>query len=54
MPFTNFAPGEPDSGTGENCVSMYFPDGTWADVPCDGRYVTGYVCMIRDGAAGGH
>jgi len=55
LPFLNFHPGEPNLGSAENCLSMYFPDGTWADVPCDGQYATGYVCMIRAGGAmGGH
>ena len=53
LAYENWHSGEPNLGTAENCLSMYFPDGTWADVPCDGRYITGYVCMINAAAGGG-
>ena len=49
--YTHFNPGEPNSGTSENCVNMYFDDGTWADVPCSPNpYTSGFICMINIGA----
>lgn len=36
---------QPDNaGGGENCAAIYFPDGTWADVPCGSMYPA--VCEI--------
>ena len=53
-----FHPGEPNMGSGENCMNMYF-DGSfaWADVPCElNVWTSGYVCMIERavGGSGGH
>ena len=32
--FTKFQPGEPNGGTGENCVTIGQDKGLWADVCC--------------------
>lgn len=29
-----FQPGEPNGGTGENCLWMYFENGNWIDIGC--------------------
>ena len=50
--YTHFNPGEPNSGTSENCVNMYFDDGTWADVPCSQNgYTSGFICQVVIAAA---
>ena len=44
--FTNWYPGRPDGGDSENCMHMYYDDGTWNDNFCDhGIYVA--VCSKR-------
>ena len=32
--YTKFQPGEPNGGTGENCMNMYYENGNWIDVNC--------------------
>ena len=34
LPFTNFAPGEPNNVNNEDCVEA-FQDGRWNDISCD-------------------
>eukprot|EP01052_Picozoa_sp_SAG31_P021856 SAG31_NODE_1710_length_7473_cov_3.782072_8_plen_275_part_00 len=53
--YSNFASSEPNQGTNENCVILYFPDGTWADAPCEAnQWSSGYICMMPPQSRGGH
>ena len=36
--FTNWGEDEPDDGESENCMGMYWSDGTWYDINCDYPY----------------
>ncbi|XP_067684588.1 perlucin-like protein [Haliotis asinina] len=43
---TDWAPGQPDSKTSENCLLLYKPSGfKWHDASCSGKY--DYVCERR-------
>ena len=34
MPYSNWANGEPNGGTNENCAFLISSDGRWIDCPC--------------------
>ena len=36
--FTNWGEDEPDDGESENCMGMYWSDGTWYDINCEYPY----------------
>ncbi|XP_060588901.1 perlucin-like [Ruditapes philippinarum] len=50
--YTNWAPGEPNSGTGENCLALFdMEQYKWNDAPCD--LPEGFICEVpvRNGNA---
>ena len=36
--YSKFQPGEPNGGTGENCLLMYYENGNWIDSTCTNAY----------------
>jgi hypothetical protein len=43
LDYTHWRPGQPNGGTGENCMAKYI-DQTWDDYPCGLKYY--YVCKL--------
>ena len=41
--YTRFHPGDPNGGTGENCVIIWQENGNWADLSC-GSNLGYHVC----------
>ena len=42
LSYSAWNPGEPNGGTGSNCLTLYKGVERWDDVPCHAKY--GYIC----------